>query len=479
MLFLKTRHSFNGKGASAYATMSSVGFSGKWLWPTTPMEEFSEIGHQRGTFLMCYQLSLCSSSPLSSEHVQESLEHLYRKVPNLRVCYGTRDGVLWFREAVNRDIDFQVVETEDVWEVMNCLRTYRYNSETGPLWCARLIPDSRVSSEKNGYHYDLMLGFHHGITDGFSAMKTCGFIVSLLNDVLAGNHINDEEQLAEYTNHEETERVISEKRSLLENDLDLQKRLLSEIERKKDTKSIFREAVKSAEGGKDRTRSVLRCLDEVATNKFIKKCRSEEVTVHSAFTALANVAMADLIAEVDSRRESYLLINNHVINIRRYWSGDVSRSFGCHIVAPMTIFTEVQPFAKGKFWDFARSVHLDLQKNLKEGVILQNQALAKLKNSPKPTARDFFYPLLPCDFSTSNLGDVTPLVTEGGDHVKPTKVLRSVSIHFTNASWSHLFNTFQGRLIHVLDYNNATMSKELAEKYSDNLFRRLVEVTEQ
>ncbi|XP_068227590.1 uncharacterized protein [Palaemon carinicauda] len=458
--------------------MSSVGFNGKWLWPTTPIEEYSEVGHQRSTFLMCYQLSMCSPSPLSTEHVKESLEHLYRKVPNLRVCYGTRDGVSWFREAVNKDIDFQVVETDDAWQVMNCLRTYRYNSETGPLWCVRLIPDARKSSEENDHHYHLMLGFHHGIIDGFSAMKICGFIISLLNDVIAGRDINDEEQLAEFRNHDETNRVILEKKRLLEKNLESQKRLFSEIDRKKDIKSIFIESFKRADGGKDRTRSVLRIMDETSTSKFIQKSRSEGVTVHSAFTALANVAMVDLFIEKDIRQHSYLLINNHVINIRRYWSGDVSRSFGCHIVAPMRIYTEVQPFVKGKFWDFARSVHADLQRDLKEGVILQNQAVAQLKNSPKLTADDFYYPAQPCDFNTSNLGDVTPLVTEGGDHVRPTNVFRSVAIHFTNATWSHLFNTFKGRLIHVLDYNNRTMSKEIAEKYSDYLFKRLMEVIE-
>lgn len=447
------------------------------------MEEFSEVGHQKGTFLLCYQLSLSSSAPLKEQDVREALIHLYRKVPCLRVCYGSRDGVIWFREVTNQNIDFQVIANGNVWETMNCLRTYSYNSETGPLWCARLIPATEEVNSGYDHHpdfphcYHLMVGFHHGIVDGFTAMKTCGFIVTLLNDVIAGNAIRDEEQLGEFVGHEETNRLILEKKVLLEGDVTLLNQLVSNSESKKDVKSIFRDTFKSSEPTtKVRTRSVTHFLEPDITNKFIKRCRAEGVTVHSAFTTLASLAMVDLLVEKGVCQHSYNIINNHVINIRRYWSGDVSSSLGCHIVAPLRLYTDVARLSEETFWDVARSTHKDLQEALQEGVILRNQAIAQITSSAKMDAEGFFYPSLPADYSTSNLGDVTALISEGGEHVRPTRVLRSVSIHHTNASWSHLFNTFKGRFIHVLDYNNATIAKDLAEQYSDNIFKHLLEV---
>ncbi|KAK7071262.1 hypothetical protein SK128_016447 [Halocaridina rubra] len=460
-----------------------TGFEGKWLWPATPIEEFSEVGHLRGTFLISYQLTIASAAPLQEGHVQRTLQHLYHKVPSLRTCYGTRDGIVWLREATNKNIDFQVVKPNYCeWDVMNALRSYRYNSETGPLWCARLLPVNQkvipgCPIESDFPHrYHIFLGLHHGIADGMTAMKICGFIVTLLEDVIAGKHISDEEQLGDYVGQEETCSLINEKKVFLEQNPTKKNEAIKEIESYKDAKSVFMETLALATGTKNRTRSVTHFLNPEITHRFIQKCRAEGVTVHSAFTSLANVAIADILNEKGIDQESYKIINNHVINIRRYWTGDTSRSLGCHIVAPMRLYTDVPRNICGYFWDFARRVHDDLQNALNGGVILRNQAIGQLTSTRRMDPDDFFYPLLPADYCTSNLGDVTSLVTEGGEHIRPLRVLRSVSIHSTNASWSHLFNTFRGRFVHVLDYNNGTVPKELAQSYSDQIFRRLEEV---
>ncbi|KAK3876417.1 hypothetical protein Pcinc_018802 [Petrolisthes cinctipes] len=122
-------------GAGAYSGM----FGGR---PVLEMEEMCEVGHQHGTFLTCYVLKLVTPAPLYPETVREALEHLRRKVQCLRQSIQTRGDTTWLTDATNDNIDFEVYEGE-VESAMMSLKTYRYNSDEGPLWCVRLMDGNR------------------------------------------------------------------------------------------------------------------------------------------------------------------------------------------------------------------------------------------------------------------------------------------------------------------------------------------------
>nr|XP_053645218.1 uncharacterized protein LOC128697505 [Cherax quadricarinatus]XP_053645219.1 uncharacterized protein LOC128697505 [Cherax quadricarinatus] len=478
-------------------------FDGKWLREASKVEKIFEECHKRGILLIAYHVSLSTRVPLQEDQVRLALKHLYRKVPCLRVCFGEREGTLWFREATNNNVDFKVLPETEVNEVMACLKSYQYNSDTGPLWCTRLVADTssgqceqttsmvdNISSGHSGqasphipddnlvsfpHSYHLFLGFHHSIVDGFSAMKICGFTVTLLNDVITGKPINDD-QLGEFVSREETMELVLAKKALIEADPLLMKKLTDEANLRKDKELFFSRIYQIPEGIEVKSLILERQLDTTTTRKFLNKCRAERVTVHSAFTALADAALVELMAEKDAVQDTYNIYNYHSVNMRRYWKGDVSKSLGCH-VSVIFMNTHTPRNINEIFWDFARSVHQELQSKLKSGSALEEEAFDLLKSDSMDTFEaiaDSPSGLVLPDYNTTNMGDVTALVTEGTDHIRVTRVIRSISN--TVLACTHVFHTFRGRFLYLLDYSTRHLSTEIAESFCNKIFDNLLNV---
>ncbi|KAK8736647.1 hypothetical protein OTU49_017435, partial [Cherax quadricarinatus] len=481
-------------------------FDGKWLREASKAEKIFEECHKKGTVLVAYHVNLSTTVPLQEDQVKLALTHLYRKVPCLRVCFGEREGTLWFREATNKNVDFKVLPETEVNEVMACLKSYQYNSDTGPLWCARLvadtssgqceqttsmvdntstghsgqasphIPDDNLVSLPHSYH--LFLGFHHGIIDGFSAIKICGFTATLLNDVITGKPINDD-QLGEFVSCKETMELVLAKKALIKGDPLLMKKWTDEANLRKDKELFFSRIYQKPEGTEENCLALERQLDTTTTRKFLNKCRAERVTVHSAFTALADAALVELLAEKGVVQDTYNIYNYHAVSTRRYWKGDVSKSLGCH-VSIIRMYTDTPRNINEIFWDFARSVHQELQSKLTSGTALEEEAFDLLKSELKDTLKfvaDSPTSFVSPDYYTTNMGDVTALVTEE-DNVRVTCIMRSVSNRNTMCTCSHIFHTFRGRFLHLLDYNTRFMSTEIAENFCNKIFDNLSKVIE-
>ncbi|KAK4305748.1 hypothetical protein Pmani_022373 [Petrolisthes manimaculis] len=470
----------------------------RWLWKVSPIERICETCHQSGTLLVAYHLTLGSHTPLQEDHVTQALLHLYRKVPCLRACYGKRDGDLWLRKVNQLNIDFKVLPESELHQVMDCLRMYRYNSFTGPLWCARLVHETAkldatqaklphpISSEEPcsqtapdvtfSHTSHLFLGFHHGIVDGVTIMKICGLLASLLDDVIAGEEIDDEDQLGFHVSNEETEKVVQEHREKLSANPELMQKLKKEMELRDNWKTLLKQIHKS-EVGEEKSLHIEQKLDEEVTGKFISRCRSEGVTIHSGFMALAHWALIDVLASNGLDQNVYSIYACHVVNVRRYWQSNSSCALGCHLINSLTLYTDVpSSLNKDSFWDFARMVHGDVQGNLKSGKILDEEAYGSL--TPQMVDLDQFLDFsLPADIYASNMGDVTGLVVQGKEkHVRVSDILRSVSLHKRDSTCSHLFHTFRGCLINVLDYNTRFVSTSIAQSYANGIFSHLAEV---
>nr|XP_053636076.1 uncharacterized protein LOC128691262 [Cherax quadricarinatus] len=356
-------------------TIMMENFDGTWIREAAPFEYFCEVAHQDGTLLICYRLNLKTREPLQEEHVRQALILLHRKVPCLRVKFQERDGTSWLREATCPNVDFKVVPESNVYSVMERLRTYRYNSATGPLWCARLMSDVsccqsiQTSAHKTDdrsvffrHSHQLFVGFHHGIVDGWTAMKICGWTVTLLNDVISGKPVNND-QLGEHVSPKQTMELLLARKALIEANPKLIKKLTDGTNLQQEMKSFFQ-----------LINQMPKEIEE--TKSFIHKCRAERVTVHSAFTALTGAALTDLLTEKGIVQDTYNIRVGHLINMRRYWKGDVSRSLGCHILKPLLQCIDTSRNVLDKFWDFARSVHQELQRNIEDGTIIGEEAFA-------------------------------------------------------------------------------------------------------
>lgn len=457
----------------------------KWLWKATMAEKFFDASNRYQTFMVSYQLTVATAAPLLEDQVATALSHLYRKTPNLRACFDQRDGHTWLREMTQENVDFEMLpETASAAETLQNLRNYHYDSNTGPLWCAKLrsgSPSEGAANEMRGFPhlYTFFLGFHHGITDGTSTMKICGFLVQLLNDVISGKTIDDVEQFGIFISGEVTQKIVDERVAAMKADPETLQKMIGESEAHKSDCSILNLTYRDAKEEECNTKYVTRDLDVDTTSAFFKKSRAESVTVNTAFAALAYAAMVDLLALKGLEQDSYKIRSDHVVSVRRYWDEDGSKYLGCHILPPMPITVEIPRHIGDKFWDFARSLHKEIQSELKAGAVVREEAL-KTYFMPENVNYDEFFQSSQsgpanntCDFCVSNMGDVTKLVTEGGDHVQATHVLRSVSIHGVPNNWSHLLHTFRGRLIHVLDYNTGRVNTQMAQTFCERIFHHL------
>ncbi|XP_068208397.1 uncharacterized protein [Palaemon carinicauda] len=447
----------------------------KWICEASETEKLYEIAHKKGTFLMAYQLSLSTIQPLQTKHVETALLHLQRKCPALRICFGQRGGVTWLRFMDHEDIDFKVVKDVGPEGVRDRLHVHQYNSDEGPLWCARLLIDETADSlalDKGfPYTYQLVIGTHHSINDGLSMMKVFGSLIGILNDVIDNKPICDEEQIGYFVSETETEKLVSVKMTALREDPSLMQELISRGEERGIGMPLLLK-VEPPPKGEDKCCNLTHVFDIDTTKKFVSKCKAEGVAVHSAFSALANASIVTFLVENKNIQNSYKMCNGHVINLRRYWSKDSSEAMGCHAIAPLNIWTNVPRDLNGKFWDFARTLHKDLHHHLNTESILFREACIKLCSKEEQSFDDIFSPANPMqvDCGFSNLGDVTKLLSCDGPHVKPYLLKRHSSLHRTEIkNFAHFFHTFRGRLILNLLYNTKYITEAVAQKHCDHI----------
>lgn len=376
------------------------------------------------------------------------------------------------------------MSSSDVQATMELLRTHKYNSSAGPLWCAKLLyetehPQGSLDS-KLPFVSHLFLGFHHGIVDGITTMKVCGCLVKLLGDVISGQPISDEEQIGELVSAKETEKLIRANKLRIEADYELRETLIRDARSKCSNPRLLRRIYQAPEGTEDRSAQVIRHLDVTTTEKFVNRCRTERLTVHSAFTALANVALIDLLMKKNVIQSSYTIYSAHTTNLRRYWPGDTSRALGCHI-SPTHLYTETPRDAGNRFWEYARTLHQNLKSSLESGKALEDIALRQLttlkteEREDRVEDKEEITEAKP-EYFTSNMGDVTPFVSGESEDIKVTHITRSISLHKADLSCSHVFHTFKGRFTHCLDFSTKFLSEDHARDYCDQIFRRLKEV---
>lgn len=367
------------------------------------------------------------------------------------------------------------------------LRTYRYNSTTGPLWCAKLLHDvehpkeSLESTSNLPFISHVFLGFHHGIVDGITTMKVCGCFVQLLNDVISGQPISDKVQIGELVSGEETEKLLQAKKKRIETDHELRETLIREMRSKCCKPRLLDSIYQAPEGMEDKSSQVIHNLDAATTEAFINRCRAERLTVHSAFTGLANLALIDLLMKKNVIQSSYTICSAHTTNLRRYWPGDTSLALGCHI-SPTFLYIKTPRDAGNRFWHYARTLHQNLKSSLESGKALEDIALRQLTTLSKTEetedhveSKEENTEVRP-DFFTSNMGDVTPFISRESEEIQVTQITRSISLHNTGISCSHVFHTFKGHLTHCLDFSTKSLSEDLARDYCAQIFRRLKEV---
>nr|XP_053656341.1 uncharacterized protein LOC128705159 [Cherax quadricarinatus] len=170
-----------------------------------------------------------------------------RKVEVLRVCLGQRDGQLWLRQMNGCNLDFKIVEQRKTEEVEEELTHYIYNTSEGPMWCVRppALPPTPSSTDLDSifsHNNALMLGIHHSLADGFTNINICNLVHTILDDMVAGRPVNDEQQVGKLVGDEQTQKLYEEQRQKLLGDPELKERVRKEFQDGADTRPLFLDA---------------------------------------------------------------------------------------------------------------------------------------------------------------------------------------------------------------------------------------------
>ncbi|XP_042890274.1 uncharacterized protein LOC122265184 [Penaeus japonicus] len=442
----------------------------KWLWKKTLTENFFE------TFAISYQLSIVTREPLLEEQLIRALTICQRKVLPLRTCYGERDGETWLREMTQEIVDFELLSDDEKNEDLHRrLHGYNFNTQTGPLWCVKLRRDSHsspecvFSEEVPGFphKYSLFLGINHAITDGTSNVIICGFLIQILEDVLFGKEINDKEQLGVFISDEKTNKVKQEQVAVVKGNPELQRTLIKDWQVLQERRSIHKAIFKGVGEKKARTAFLTQSLDAETTAAFIKRCRVEGVTVNSAFTAVCNFAMVDLLVSGGLEQDSYSIQSTHVLNTRRYWEDGTSQYLGCHISLLSGILETPRNFGEN-FWKHVKPINEEFQMKFKSAYSLQLEGVKELVSETPD-----FDPTYEFEFCLTNMGLLSKSMTEGGDHVRAVHLLRTVDLNDVSCIYNNFLHTLNRRLTHTLVYNTSLATSHMAKLFCERAFHYL------
>ena len=353
-----------------------------------------------------------------------------------------------------------------------------YDEENGPLWKIRiqrntelpcLIPD--LESEYSN-HYDLLFGFHHASTDGYSNVRICKLLIEIFNDVIS-EKIIDDTQLGCFSSGEKTEKLVELREQELKNDPEI----LEQIKKKNkiiESAKVIWTSIKNGEMTcQPRTIHTHRTMNFEETNNLLKKFKSEKLTFNSGFFFIVCSVFVDILNE--KRQDStYDIGLGHFVNVRRYWNNTDELQLGVHLgCLPMVV--TVKKDVKDDIWTYAREYHSQFNK------ILRSNKIFDSKFYENQTANDGINPSLEevCKnvdtitpssyFLTTNMGDITSLLGTEGEHVQSTWLARSTSFQDFPVMMVFSPHTYRGRFHFGLTYNTRYVSFKSAEEILDRV----------
>ena len=300
----------------------------------------------------------------------------------------------------------------------------------------------------------------------------CGHFITLLNDVIEGNSINDEIQLAEFVSNEHMNKILADAKEVLKADSKLHNEYRRMFEAQAKLEPLFFKLFPPENDDNPKTLSISKDFSETITQQFFSKAKSEGITVHSAFCSIFHAAFVELLNASDSCQEEYELLSAHDMNYRRYWNIDGENSFGVHIGIHKTSVVAKKNFM-GEFWQNAKKFHDKLHAEIKKKHAIM---MGVIEDELKPgviTEESFYSNKTPAKtyYSVSNMGEITRLFKrpDGGDHssVQAVHLRRSTSLHTYELASAYSFQTLNGMLLCGFDYNTRYVSTKTAHTLLD------------
>lgn len=388
------------------------------------------------------------------------------------------------------NLQFKVKKNVDAMEEVERQSTTPFTSVSGPLWRAVMIPSPKSElpfleelSEEFPHQYDLLLVFHHAIADGFTSVRLCNLLLSLINDVIEGTNIDETVQVGRFGDGAETQRLITEHKTKLDQNPKIKQMVMRDVQKLSDFRPLISEAFPVPDDEKrNTTLHVARQLTREQTSKLLSFFKEEAITLNSGFMAMANLALVDMFKKRGFQQKMFEICSFNAINFRRYWKPEFKEDFGCHF-GPLCLVTETPADSFKMFLEYAHDIQTNMNDHKENGRTFDECLFLDVKRGTGYRDMDEFFTNPPEHpqffYSNTNMGDLNGVFTGEGKHVQVGWLSRHNSFHRYNSTFINALQTFRGRLMIGIDYNARNITTAVATEYVDSVLKMILDIVRQ
>ncbi|XP_066941620.1 uncharacterized protein [Macrobrachium rosenbergii] len=297
-----------------------------------------------------------------------------------------------------------------------------------------------------------------------------------MNDLKEGLAIDDEQQLGELTSDKELLSLYEQERSTLRENEQLFLEIKREFDEGNKVRPLIRHICKIPKGSPSLTRDVSIVIDEKTSNQFHRRAKSEGVSLHSALTSLINYTLVGLLQDHGILQDEYNIRAGHVIDIRRYYTGDSSRVLGVHgplfrYKAPFWVPKDMLPV----FWETAKEFHQKLHSDINSRRVLTTTAYKLMTEDTNQNFKELFRKDGEPNYyyTITNMGNLNGTLSEGGQCISVKKLTRFCSLRSGSSFMIIFFHTFRDQLNINIAYSTRFLTHEfinrLLELFSGNM----------
>ncbi|MEO0840403.1 MAG: condensation domain-containing protein [Cyanobacteria bacterium J06643_5] len=275
---------------------------------------------------------------VSANILQKALNCLQKRHPMLQVHIAKLADGAYFQSEDTTEIPLRVIDKQDEnqWlEIAESELHQKFDIDSSPL-CRVIFLRSSIDDGTS----EIVVTFHHAITDGTSCMNFINKLLSYYQKIATGENIE------EFTGTEllpPLEEMVN--RSLISQN-NLEKPEQKSASESPNPQLIIEQEVPPSQR---RTRLVNRILSKDITRRLKERCKQEQTTVHGGLCA-AMLLGTTKIAFNDKKSLSLSCGSN--VSLRKSCQPEVkSESIGCFI----SIVEEIHTVKENtEFWDLAR-----------------------------------------------------------------------------------------------------------------------------
>lgn len=298
-------------------------------------ENMFEMFHELGATLVVYAARI--EGEISPNIVKQALDLIQQRHPMLQVHIVRSGDNLYFQSQGTQAIPLRLIakQYENQWiEIVEDELHEKFPPGQNPLCQVTLLQSSKPNNIS-----EIIIKFHHAISDGISSMH-------LLDDLLTYyNQLKSGECMAAIF----TMQPLPPVESLLSYSFNNQEKIEKSPEQfsqktQKPKLMIECEALPSA----CRTRFITRNLSQEITLALKNRCKQEKTTVHGALCA----AMMFASVKIFSTETPVYISCNSSVNLRKYCQPEVKNDYMSCLISFVENFYSLE--TEITFWDLAR-----------------------------------------------------------------------------------------------------------------------------